>query len=88
MFASTCRDESVFEDPFEFRIDRESNNHLAFGKGPHLCLGMNLARMEVASFFKALLPRLDDIKLNGDLAYLQSVLVRGLTTMPIKFKMT
>lgn len=88
MFESTCRDESIFEDPFEFRIDRKPNNHLAFGTGPHVCLGMYLARMEVAAFFKALLPRLDEIELAGDLAYLQSVLVSGLKTMPIKFKMS
>lgn len=88
MFSSACMDETVIEDPFEFRIDRKPNNHLAFGTGAHLCLGMHLARMEVAAFFRALLPRLDEIELTTDPAYLQSAFVSGLKSMPIRFKMT
>lgn len=88
MFESACRDENVFENPFEFRIDRKPNNHLAFGTGPHLCLGMHLARIEVAAFFKAMLPRLDEIELTGDPAFLQSPFVSGLKSMPIRFKMS
>ena len=87
LFASTCRDENIFEDPFEFRIDRAPNNHLAFGTGPHLCLGMHLARMEVTAFFRELLPRLEEIELTAEPTYLQSVLVSGLKSMPIKYKM-
>lgn len=87
LFASTCRDEALFEDPHKFRIDRKPNNHLAFGTGPHLCLGMHLARMEVASFFRELLPRLDEIDLTAEPTYLQSPLVSGLKTMPIRFSM-
>ena len=87
LFSSTCRDEAVFEDPHEFRIDRTPNNHLAFGTGPHLCLGMHLARLEVTAFFKELLPRLKQIELTGDQSYAKAVVVSGLKTMPIKFKM-
>ena len=85
-FASACRDEEVFEDPFTFRIDRDPNKHLAFGTGPHLCLGMHLARLEIKSFFEQLLPRLDSIELAGEGAYLQANLVSGLTTLPIKYR--
>ena len=84
-FASACRDEEIFENPFEFRIDREPNKHLAFGTGPHLCLGMYLARMEIKSFFEQLLPRLDYIEPAGDTGYLQANLVSGLTTLPVKY---
>jgi len=41
-FASANRDEEVFGNPFEFRIDRQPNHHLAFGSGPHFCMGANL----------------------------------------------
>jgi len=88
MFASACRDESVIEDPLEFRVDRQPNPHLAFGTGPHLCLGMHLARMEIAAFFNALLPRLEKIELADDPAYLQSAFVSGLKSMPVRFKMS
>ena len=85
-FASACRDEAVFDDPFEFRIDREPNKHLAFGTGPHLCLGMHLARLEIKSFFEQLLPRLETIELAGEASYLQANLVSGPTSLPVKYK--
>jgi len=55
-FPSGCRDEDAFEEPFAFRVDRTPNRHLAFGYGPHQCLGMHLARMEMSIFFEELLP--------------------------------
>ena len=85
-FASACRDEEVFDDPFEFRIDRDPNKHLAFGTGPHLCLGMHLARLEIKSFFEQLLPRLKSVELAGEATYLQANLVSGLTSLPVKYE--
>ncbi len=85
-FASACRDEEVFDDPFEFRIDRDPNKHLAFGTGPHLCLGMHLARLEIKSFFEQLLPRLKSVELAGEATYLQANLVSGLTSLPLKYE--
>lgn len=47
-FASGNRDEAVFEDPYRFDVTRTNVDHMTFGKGsPHLCLGSNLARMEI-----------------------------------------
>ena len=85
-FASGCRDEEVYDSPFEFRIERGPNKHLAFGTGPHLCLGMHLARLEIKCFFEQLLPRLDSIELAGKATYLQANLVSGLTSLPVKYK--
>ena len=85
-FASACRDEEVLENPFQFRIDRQPNKHLAFGTGPHLCLGMHLARLEIKRFFEQLLPRLEAIELAGEASYLQANLVSGLTSLPVKYK--
>lgn len=47
-FATANRDPRVFEAPDECRIDRTPNRHVAFGHGPHTCLGAPLARMELA----------------------------------------
>lgn len=87
LFASGSRDESVFPDGDQFRVDREDNRHMAFGYGVHLCLGKHLARMEVAAFFRELLPRLESVKLNGEPKYLASNHVSGLKSLPIKFKL-
>lgn len=85
-FASACRDEDVLDNPFEFQIDRQPNKHLAFGTGPHLCLGMHLARLEIRSFFEQLLPSLESIELAGDVSYLAANLVSGPMSMPVKYK--
>lgn len=86
LFASTTRDEALFEEPHSFRIDRNSNNHLAFGTGPHLCLGMHLARMELNAFFTELLPRLNSISIAGDISYVKGLIVSGIKSMPISFE--
>jgi cytochrome P450 len=63
LYASANRDEAVFEDPYAFRVDRSPNEHLAFGLGPHFCLGASLARMEIGVVISRLLERLPDLAL-------------------------
>jgi cytochrome P450 family 142 subfamily A polypeptide 1 len=62
LYQSANRDERVFDDPDVLRIDRDPNNHVAFGTGPHFCLGANLARLEVKIVFEELFRRLRDIR--------------------------
>ena len=76
----------VFDAPFAFRIDRAPNRHIAFGYGPHLCLGQHLARMEVRVFFEELLARVGGFERAGAPAWLQSSFVSGLKTLPIRFR--
>ena len=54
-YPSANRDEEVFDSPFEFRIDRSPNKHLAFGYGPHLCLGQHLAKFGDAGLLQGVL---------------------------------
>ncbi len=61
LYQSANRDERVFGDPDRFRVDRDPNPHLAFGIGPHHCLGANLARLEIKVVFEELFKRLRDI---------------------------
>jgi cholest-4-en-3-one 26-monooxygenase len=63
LYLSANRDEEVFADPYAFRVDRQPNEHLAFGIGPHFCLGANLARMEIAVAIGLLVERLPDLRL-------------------------
>jgi cytochrome P450 family 142 subfamily A polypeptide 1 len=62
LYQAANRDERVFDDPNEFRIDRDPNPHLGFGIGPHFCLGANLAKLEVKVVFEELFGRLRDIR--------------------------
>ena len=87
-YASSNRDEEVFDDPFRFDVGRDPNRHNAFGYGVHFCLGAALARMEVSSFFAALLPRLDDIELTGRPEHIATIFVGGLKHLPIRYSLS
>lgn len=63
LYPSANRDEDVFEDPFAFDITRSPNEHVAFGFGPHFCLGASLARLEVAVMLEELARRTPDLRL-------------------------
>jgi cytochrome P450 len=60
---SANRDETRFEDPDAFDVHRPPRQHLAFASGPHMCLGMHLARTEMRIVLGAILDRLPDIRL-------------------------
>jgi cytochrome P450 len=62
-WASANRDEDEFECPAEFRLDRSSNRHLAFGAGPHRCAGSNLARLNLRVAVEEIVRRLDGLRL-------------------------
>ena len=77
-------DDAVFADPFTFDIRRQPNQHVAFGlMSPHLCLGAQLARMEIKVLFEELLPRLADVRLDGPIDRLRSNFIAGIKRLPI-----
>jgi len=86
-YPSANRDEEIFPDPFEFRIDRVPNRHLGFGVGEHFCLGAHLARLEMQVAYRHLLPRIEEIELAGPVDRLQSSLVGGVKRLPIRYKL-
>ncbi len=86
-YGSANRDEAVFEDPFRFRIDRGANKQIAFGYGPHMCLGMHLARMEMKILWEEMIPRLKSVRLAGEPAAMASTFVTGLKRLPIEYDM-
>ena len=86
LYPSANRDEAVFEDPFTFDIRRTPNDHLAFGHGPHFCLGASLARLELRVVFEELLGRFPDLHL-VDLAEPRlrpANFVSGIETLPVR----
>jgi len=87
LYQSANRDESVFTDPDRLRIDRNPNPHLAFGFGPHYCLGANLARLEIKIVFEELFARLRDIRAvdPDDLHRADNALVVAIERIPAVF---
>jgi len=84
-YPSANRDELVFDDPSAFRIDRAPARHIAFGYGPHLCLGQHLAKLEIRILFEEMLARLDDFEITGTPQLLKSTFAGGLKTLPIRY---
>jgi cytochrome P450 len=88
MQGAANRDETKFECPANFDITRpNAHEHLSFGHGPHMCLGMPLARMEVRIALERLLARLENIRLapGNDLTHIPSPSFRGLNRLDIEF---
>lgn len=84
-FSSANRDEAVFDNPFHVNLHRSPNNHLAFGQqGPHICLGMWLARLEVRVMFEELAKRITAIEPNGPHQFLRSNFVGGIKSLPVR----
>ena len=84
-FASGNRDDAVFEDPFRVNLARTPNRHLSFGQGgPHVCIGMWLARPEVRVLFEELAKRLRSIEPAGDHKFLRSNFVGGIKSLPVR----
>jgi cytochrome P450 len=86
-YASANRDEEFFPDPMRLDIRRENaSRHLAFGSGPHFCLGAHLARMEVRSIFRELLARFEDIEPASPATWIQAYFVQGPKSIPITYQ--
>jgi cytochrome P450 len=85
-YLSANRDESQFDDPMRFDIERaNAGTHLAFGTGVHFCLGAHLARMELRAFLRELLGRLDAIEIAGEPTHVVSNFVGGLKNLPLRY---
>jgi len=85
LYPSANRDETVFDQPGRFDVGRHPNPHLAFGFGPHVCLGNQLARLEIRVLFDCLLERTAaiDLAASGPFARLASNFISGLETLPV-----
>ncbi|MCP2339906.1 cytochrome P450 [Actinomadura rupiterrae] len=82
-YLAANRDPEVFTDPDAFDITRSPNPHVGFGgPGPHLCLGANLARMELRIMLRELFDRLPGLRASGEPEYLLSSFDNGITRLP------
>jgi cytochrome P450 len=87
-YASGNRDEEVFLDPFAFRIDRQPNDHVGFGRGEHVCLGAHLARLELRSLFAELRRRVVSIERSGPVDRIHSSFIGGIKRAPIRWDLS
>ncbi len=85
VLAAANRDPAEFDDPDQLDITREHNNHIAFGRGIHFCLGSPLARLEGRIAFEVLLERFEQIEFGSSApSYKPNSILRGMDQFPIK----
>ncbi len=83
-YGSAHRDEEIYRDPDQFDITRNPNDHVAFGgRGPHHCLGANLAREEIRVLYDELIGRAN-LEIVGEPARLHSNLISGIKHLPVR----
>jgi cytochrome P450 len=85
---SANRDPRAFENPDELDIERGARHHVAFGFGPHQCLGQNLARMELQIVFDTLFQRIPTLALAADvddLPFKDDANIYGLYRLPVSW---
>ncbi|WP_017603269.1 cytochrome P450 [Nocardiopsis alkaliphila] len=82
---SANRDERVFDDPFRFDVTRRPNRHVAFGVGPHYCIGAGLANLALRLFLDELLEMFDGVEQVGEVRHLASNFVAGVKNMNVRF---
>jgi cytochrome P450 len=89
---SANRDDSRWPDAHEWRLGREAQHHLAFGTGPHQCLGMHLARLELRAGLDAIVTRLPHLRFDPDAdldhAVIEGYAFRGPRALPVVFDAT
>ncbi|MGI9164184.1 MAG: cytochrome P450 [Mycobacterium sp.] len=83
LLAAAHRDPAVVERPDDFDPDRPAIRHLAFGLGPHFCLGAPLARMEAAVALSAVTRRFPQARMSAEPAYKPHVTLRGLASLDV-----
>ncbi len=83
LVGSANRDESVFEDPWDYQLGRDTTSSLSFGMGRHFCLGASLARLEGQVCLEELLNRVSGWEIDeSGIERVHSVNVRGFAALP------
>jgi cytochrome P450 len=87
-FGSANRDPEKFELPDALSLARPTNEHIAFGTGPHGCLGQHLARIEIDAMLSEVLIRMTGFELAAAPEWLPSNFISGPKAMPLRFRRT
>ncbi|MFE9975645.1 cytochrome P450 [Streptomyces hirsutus] len=83
LFVAGNFDPRTFDQPRTFDLGRDPNPHLAFGRGPHSCLGKHVAALEMKLLLEELLQRTTDIEQVGEIDYVRDQFSHGVYKLPV-----
>jgi cytochrome P450 len=84
-FGAANRDAAHFAAPHTLNLARTPNEHMAFGNGPHVCLGQHIARIEIDAVLNEVLTRMEDLQIAAPPVWLQSNFIAGPTKLDVTF---
>jgi cytochrome P450 len=84
IYPSANRDEEVFENSQAFDVQRANNGHIAFGLGPHVCIGLALARLEMKHFLREFAARIGRVELTQPTIWVKNNFLGGPKSMRVK----
>jgi cytochrome P450 len=85
-YGAANRDPAIFEDPDRFDASRaNADKHIAFGYGPHVCLGKRVAQLQLETVYEQLLGRFPDIAYTGEIDYAPNTFVHAIRRLPVAF---
>ena len=85
-FGAANRDPAKFDRPETLDLARAPNAHVAFGGGPHVCLGQHLARIEIDAILREVLTRMENFEIPAPPEWLASTFISGPRAMPVRFR--
>lgn len=84
LFAAANMDERRFPDPERFDLDRPPGGNLGWGNGPHTCVGIHLAKLEMAALLRALVARVETIEIAGPPTRVANNTLQGIASLPVR----
>lgn len=84
IYASANRDDRVFESPDDFDVTRNLRKHVGFGHGVHMCMGLHLARLEMQSLLRGLVPLVKRWELAGEPVVAMNNTIRAFEHLPVR----
>lgn len=85
MLNAANRDPRRFKDPHRLDLRRKGNAHIVFGHGPHTCIGLRLARVEIPIAIRRFIETAEDVQQNGNVEWADSIAFRGPSALPVRF---
>lgn len=83
-YVSANRDEEIYSDAYDFKIDRNDRRHLSFGTGVHFCVGAPLAEMQLRVLWDEILNRFPRFEIVGEPVRLRSNFINGIKSLPVR----
>ena len=85
LFGAANLDETRFPDPERFDLDRADPGHLGWGNGPHTCVGIHLAKLEIQALLRAMAPKVGRVEA-GEPEWLENNTLQGISALPVSFQ--